>query len=103
MSSILEVDERGNLQLPADVLPISKPHTRYVASTNGYQVVLAPADSEKPFLDDGHFHLTSGRHSSLGGQSYGWAEFARRGNASRRHLRVDGQLSRRYEHSASVG
>ena len=49
MSAILEVDERGNLQLPADVLPISKPHTRYVASTNGNQVVLAPADSEKPF------------------------------------------------------
>ena len=49
MSAILEVDERGNLQLPADALPISKPHTRYVASTNGHQVVLAPADSEKPF------------------------------------------------------
>jgi hypothetical protein len=49
MSAILEVDERGNLQLPADVLPISKPHTRYVASTNGHQVVLAPADDQKPF------------------------------------------------------
>ena len=49
MSAILEVDERGNLRLPADVLPISKPHTRYVASTNGHQVVLAPAESERPF------------------------------------------------------
>jgi hypothetical protein len=49
MSAILEVDERGNLQLPADVLPISKPHTRYVASVSGHQLVLAPADSEKPF------------------------------------------------------
>jgi hypothetical protein len=49
MNAILEVDERGNLQLPANVLPISKPHTRYVASTTGHQVVLAPAESEKPF------------------------------------------------------
>jgi hypothetical protein len=49
MSAILEVDERGNLQLPADVLPISKPHTRYVASSDGHQVVVAPADNEKPF------------------------------------------------------
>ncbi len=49
MSAILEVDERGNLQLPADVLPISKPHTRYVASTNGHQLILAPADIETPF------------------------------------------------------
>jgi hypothetical protein len=49
MSAILEVDERGNLQLPANVLPISKPHTRYVASTNGHQVVLAPANGEKTF------------------------------------------------------
>ena len=48
MSAILEVDERGNLQLTADVLPISKPHTRYVASTNGHQVVLVPADDAKP-------------------------------------------------------
>ena len=47
MSAIFEVDERGNLQLPADVLPISKPHTRYMASTNGNQVVLMPADNEK--------------------------------------------------------
>lgn len=49
MSAILKVDEGGNLQLPADVLPVSKPHTRYVASCNGHQVVLAPADQEKPF------------------------------------------------------
>jgi hypothetical protein len=49
MSAILEVDERGNLQLPPDVLPISKPHTRYVALTNGHQVVLAPAQDEKLF------------------------------------------------------
>lgn len=49
MSAILEVDERGNLQLPPDVLPISKPHTRYVASVSGHQVVLAPAENEKPF------------------------------------------------------
>lgn len=49
MSDILEVDERGNLQLPADVLPISKPHTRYVVLVSGHQVVLAPAENEKPF------------------------------------------------------
>ena len=49
MSAILEVDERGNLQLPPDVLPISKPHMRYVASGTGHQVVLAPAGSEEPF------------------------------------------------------
>jgi hypothetical protein len=49
MSAILEVDERGNLQLPPDVLPISKPHTRYVASTTEHQVVLAPADGAELF------------------------------------------------------
>ncbi len=49
MSAILEVDEHGNLHLPAAILPRSAPHTRYVASIQGQQVVLAPTESEKAF------------------------------------------------------
>jgi hypothetical protein len=47
MSTILEVDETGTLHLPARILPEAAPHTRYVASTYGNQLILAPANSQR--------------------------------------------------------
>jgi len=49
MSTIIEVDESGSLRLPASILPQSAPHTRYVASLQGSQVILAPAEVTAPF------------------------------------------------------
>jgi hypothetical protein len=49
MSTIVEVDESGTLRLPATILPQSAPHTRYVASKQGQQVVLSPAENSEPF------------------------------------------------------
>lgn len=49
MSTIIEVDESGSLRLPPTVLPKSEPHTRYVASLHGQQVIVAPAEGEEPF------------------------------------------------------
>lgn len=49
MSTIIEVDESGSLHLPATILPQSAPHTRYVASLHGQQVILAPTDAAEPF------------------------------------------------------
>jgi hypothetical protein len=49
MSTILEVDETGTLHLPARILPQAAPHTRYVASKHGEQLILAPADSQNTF------------------------------------------------------
>jgi hypothetical protein len=49
MSTILEVDETGTLHLPARILPQAAPHTRYIASAHGQQVILAPADLQKAF------------------------------------------------------
>jgi len=49
MSTILEVDETGTLHLPARILPQAAPHTRYVASKHGEQLILAPANSQKAF------------------------------------------------------
>ncbi len=49
MSTIVEVDESGTLRLPQAILPCPEPHTRYVASRQGQQVILAPAQGETPF------------------------------------------------------
>ncbi len=49
MSTIIEVDESGNLQVPATILPQSAPHTRYTASLHGQQVILAPTNAVEPF------------------------------------------------------
>jgi hypothetical protein len=49
MSTIVEVDESGTLALPAAILPRSVPHTQYVASVQGQQIVLCPAGPTEPF------------------------------------------------------
>lgn len=42
MSEIVEVDERGAIQLPADFLAVVKPHTRFVLEVQGETLVLHP-------------------------------------------------------------
>jgi hypothetical protein len=49
MSTIIEVDESGSLHLPAAILPQPAPHTRYVASVHGQQVVLTPVETQASF------------------------------------------------------
>lgn len=49
MTTIIEVDEHGSLHLPAALLPEAAPHTRYRASQQGQQVLLAPMDAPEPF------------------------------------------------------
>ena len=45
MSQIVEVDERGTIQLPADLLTIVKPHTRFALERCGATLVLRPVAS----------------------------------------------------------
>lgn len=42
MSLIVEVDERGAIQLPADLLAAVKPHSRYLLEQRGTSLVLQP-------------------------------------------------------------
>lgn len=42
MGEIVEVDERGAIQLPADLLAVVKPHTRYVLEVQDDTLVLHP-------------------------------------------------------------
>jgi len=51
MSTILEVDESGTLHLPGRILPQAAPHTRYVASTHGGQLILSPANAVESFWE----------------------------------------------------
>ena len=48
MSQIVEVDERGTIQLPADLLTTVKPHTRFALERRGATLVLRPVASQ-PF------------------------------------------------------
>lgn len=48
MSQIVEVDERGTIQLPADLLTIVKPHTKFTLERRGATLVLRPVASQ-PF------------------------------------------------------
>jgi hypothetical protein len=48
MSQIVEVDEHGAIQLPADLLIAVKPHTRFALEMRGATLVLQPLESE-PF------------------------------------------------------
>jgi len=48
MSRIVEVDERGTIQLPADLLITVKPHTRFALEQRGATLVLQPIASQ-PF------------------------------------------------------
>jgi hypothetical protein len=45
MSQIVEVDERGAIQLPADLLAAVKPHTRFTLERRGTTLVLQPVAS----------------------------------------------------------
>jgi hypothetical protein len=42
MSEIVEVDERGAIQLPSDLLVAVKPYTRFVLEVQGETLVLHP-------------------------------------------------------------
>lgn len=42
MSNIVEIDERGAIQLPRDLLADVKPHTRFVLEVQGEALVLRP-------------------------------------------------------------
>lgn len=42
MSEIVELDERGTIQLPRDPLAAVKPHTRFVLEVQGETIVLRP-------------------------------------------------------------
>jgi hypothetical protein len=48
MPQIVEVDERGAIQLPAELLAAMKPHTRFALERRGMTLVLQPLSSE-PF------------------------------------------------------
>jgi hypothetical protein len=48
MGQIVEVDERGAIQLPAELLSAMKPHTRFVLEQRGTTLVLQPLGSQ-PF------------------------------------------------------
>ncbi|MDQ4074850.1 MAG: hypothetical protein M3220_01250 [Chloroflexota bacterium] len=45
MSLVLEVDEQGELHVPAELLGNAMPHTRYVVETAGDIVILHPERS----------------------------------------------------------
>ncbi len=46
MSQIVEVDDRGAIQLPADLVAAMKPHTQFVLERRGTTLVLQPLISE---------------------------------------------------------
>ena len=48
MSQIVEVDEQGAIQLPAELLTTVKPHTRFALERRGATLVLQPLASQ-PF------------------------------------------------------
>jgi hypothetical protein len=48
MSQIVEVDEHGAIQLPAELLQAVKPHTRFAVERRGATLVLQPLASQ-PF------------------------------------------------------
>ena len=45
MTQIVEIDERGTIQLPADMLAAVKPHTRFTLERRGTTLVLQPLAS----------------------------------------------------------
>lgn len=57
MSSIVEVSESGNLQLPAEILQAIPPNTRFVVEVENirdsvakqYRLILSPVPPEQPF------------------------------------------------------
>jgi hypothetical protein len=47
MNQIVEIDERGVIQLPDDLLATVKPHTRFLLEIDGATLILRP--EEQPF------------------------------------------------------
>ena len=45
MSEIVEIDERGAIQLPDDLLAAVKPRTRFVLEVQGETIVLRPVNA----------------------------------------------------------
>ncbi len=48
MTYILEISQQGDLQIPADILPHIKPHTRYQVEIQGETLILRP-QNKQPF------------------------------------------------------
>jgi hypothetical protein len=48
MVYILEINQQGNLQIPLDILPHIKPHTRYRLEVQGETLILRPQKGQ-PF------------------------------------------------------
>ena len=48
MNQIVEIDDRGAIQLPKDVLGAVEPHTRFVLEIKGTTLILHP-EAEQPF------------------------------------------------------
>lgn len=48
MVYILEVSQQGGLQIPSEILPQIKPHTRYQVEIQGETLILRP-QKEQPF------------------------------------------------------
>ena len=47
--TVLEVNDAGGLTVPASLLPVATPHSRYVVLADGKQIILAPASEQEPF------------------------------------------------------
>lgn len=48
MIYVLEINQQGVLQIPSDLLPYIKPHTRYTVEIQGETLILRPQPNE-PF------------------------------------------------------
>lgn len=65
MHTIVEVNERGAIQLPTDLLVTLKPHTRFVLEVQGKTLLLHPVGTP-PVLADGDTTGTGSSSTSLG-------------------------------------
>ncbi len=55
MREIVEIDERGAIQLPHTLLDVVKPHTRFVLEVQGENLVLSPV-MDVPFWQNAMPH-----------------------------------------------
>ena len=46
MAHILEINHQGVLQIPSEMLPESRPHTRYQIEVQGETLILRPVQSQ---------------------------------------------------------
>jgi hypothetical protein len=49
MSQVVEINDEGELSLPAEVLEQVKPHRRFVVQLIGEMLILRPEDKSLPF------------------------------------------------------